>query len=111
VSCDRSALQRRLIMTAAAGWSAYVSLSYQAARHGWPSDLGQIKAAGAMILAGLNPYLEIGPGLRYNWQWPFVYPITAAWVLLPFQWMSLWLLDAVLCAAAGAVLAWWITRD
>ena len=47
------------------------------------TDFGQVWFAARCVLAGVDPYSLIGPHLPFNWDWPFVYPITAALVAIP----------------------------
>lgn len=48
-----------------------------------PRDFGQVWFAARALVRGLDPYPLIGPGLTFDWGWPFVYPLTAAFVALP----------------------------
>jgi hypothetical protein len=47
------------------------------------SDFDQTWFAARALLHGDNPYMLIGPGLNFDWGWPFAYPLTAAVGAIP----------------------------
>src|SRR4051812_191054 len=61
------------------GLRAYLYVSSTAK----PRDFDQVWFAAHALLAGRNPYFEIGPGLRFDWPAPLYYPLTAAVAVLP----------------------------
>src|SRR5687767_8022825 len=48
-----------------------------------PRDFDQVWFAANALFAGRNPYLEIGPGLPFDWPAPLYYPLTSAVVIAP----------------------------
>jgi hypothetical protein len=72
----------------------------------WPRDFEQVWFAARSIVAGVNPYPLVGPGLAFDWPWPLLYPIPAALVAtplvpLPASWASV-----VFMVIGGAAFAW-----
>jgi hypothetical protein len=53
------------------------------------TDFDQMWMAAKVLIAGGNPYSEIGPGKPYQWDWPFYYPLPAALLGIPFAGMTL----------------------
>ena len=49
----------------------------------WHRDFGQAWFAAGAVLRGENPYALIGPGLEFDWPWPFIYPLTSAIAAIP----------------------------
>jgi hypothetical protein len=62
--------------------------------------------ASRAILRGDNPYHLIGPGLGYDWPWPFLYPLVAAIVTLPLAPLPEAWAAAVFTLIGGAAFAW-----
>src|SRR5215213_235924 len=46
-------------------------------------DFDQVWVAAQALLSGRNPYVEIGPGLAFDWPAPLYYPLTAAVAVAP----------------------------
>jgi hypothetical protein len=69
-------------------------------------DFGQVWYASRAILRGENAYQLIGPGLEYNWPWPFLYPLTAGIVTLPLAWLPEAWAAALFMVISGALFAW-----
>ena len=69
-------------------------------------DFGQVWFASGAILRGENAYQLIGPGLSYDWPWPFLYPLTAAIVTLPFASLPEAWAATLFMLIGGAVFAW-----
>jgi hypothetical protein len=69
-------------------------------------DFGQVWYASRAILRGENAYHLIGPGLSYDWPWPFLYPLTSAIVTLPFASLPEAWAAALFMVIGGAVFAW-----
>jgi hypothetical protein len=69
-------------------------------------DFGQVWFAARAILEGQNPYVLIGPGLAYDWTWPFVYPLTSAIVAIPFAPFSESVASVVFAAVGTGCLTW-----
>lgn len=68
------------------------------------SDFGEIWFGARSLLSGANPYVLIGPGRQFEWDWVTPYPITAFVAAIPFAplgelaaslafvWVSAWAL-------------------
>jgi len=55
---------------------------------GFSSDFGAWYWGARAVLNGDDPYSTFGPGLKYGWSTPFVYPLTVVFLGIPFAWMS-----------------------
>lgn len=64
-------------------------------------DFAQVWYAARAVLHHADPYALIGRGRAFNWDWPFLYPLPAAIVAIPFTALS-WQLASVLFSAIGA---------
>ena len=71
-----------------------------------PSDFTNVWYAARALLAGLNPYDVIGPGLPYPFQFPFFYPLPAAIAVVPLAPFSDALARAMFMAISGTCFAW-----
>src|SRR6476619_7094140 len=71
-----------------------------------PRDFEQVWFAARAILAGADPYAQIGPGLAFNWPFPLVYPLPAAVIATPLAPLSAQVATALFSALAGAAFAW-----
>jgi hypothetical protein len=69
-------------------------------------DFDQVWFASRAIVRGENPYHLIGPGLHFNWPWPFLYPLTAAIVTLPLASLPEAWAAASFMLIGGGVFAW-----
>src|SRR5678815_3979796 len=76
--------RQRLILSLLLGCVAGVMTARESARVPGPRDFGPVWFAARSILQGVDPYPLVGPGLAYDWSSPLVYPITAAFVAIPF---------------------------
>ena len=95
--------QRVAFATAIALIAAAFALS-QFSRGRPHSDFGMVWYGGRALLAHMDPYLVIGPGRAFDYEWPLIYPGTAlvavipftlfteAWATTIFVWLSTWLL-------------------
>jgi hypothetical protein len=71
-----------------------------------PRDLEQVWFAARSILAGVNPYPLVGPGLALNWPFPLLYPLPAAVIAIPFAPLSIGVATVLFSALGGFALAW-----
>ncbi len=78
---------------------------------GQRSDIAQTWYAARAWWAGRNPYLEIGPGLAFEWPWRLYYPFPAILVLLPFAWLPMAIVDPLFIGISTGLLAWALTRS
>jgi hypothetical protein len=83
-------------------WATAKSYLGSSAHH----DFGQVWYASRAIVRGENAYHSIGPGLTYDWPWPFLYPLTAGIVTLPLAPLSEAWAATVFMVIGGAVFAW-----
>jgi hypothetical protein len=73
-------------------------------------DFDQVWFAARALLAGRNPYLEIGPGLPFDWPAPLYYPLTAAVAAVPFALLERSLAAVLFAALASGAFVWAATR-
>jgi hypothetical protein len=71
-----------------------------------PRDFEQVWFAARAVVAGTNPYSQVGPGMAFDWPLPLVYPLPAAVVAVPFAAFSARLATVLFSALAGTALAW-----
>lgn len=104
---------RVLVAVLVGAVSAAVSLWWHPPTHDplWVTDLDQTTTAARLLLARANPYRLIGPQLRYPWEWPWLYPVPAAVIVLPLASLVPAVADAVFVACSSALLAFALTRD
>jgi len=96
----------RLALAVAGGLlAAYATLRAYRAAPGH-HDFGQVWFASRAILRGENPYHLIGPGLEYDWPWPFLYPLVSAIATLPLAPFPEAFAAAIFTFMGGAVFAW-----
>jgi hypothetical protein len=62
------------------------------------------------LLAGRNPYVEIGPGLPFDWPAPLYYPLTAALVAVPLAPIDRSVAAVLFAAVASGAFVWAATR-
>jgi hypothetical protein len=75
-----------------------------------PRDFEQAWYAARAILAGSNPYQQVGPGLAVDWPFPLLYPLPAGVVAIPFAPFSVHA-SAVLFSFIGGVLFAWALME
>jgi len=73
-------------------------------------DFDQVWFAANALLAGRNPYTEIGPGLRFDWPAPLYYPLTAAVAVMPLSAIVRSVAAVLFAALAGGAFVWAATR-
>jgi hypothetical protein len=73
-------------------------------------DFDQVWFAAKALLAGRNPYQEIGPGLSFDWPAPLYYPLTAAIPVLPLSLLDRGLAAVLFAAIASGAFVWAATR-
>lgn len=75
------------------------------------TDLDHLLFGARELLAGRNPYLEIGPGKRFEWPFPLYYPAPTLLLLAPFTVLPLIVARTVFAALSGGALGYVITRS
>ncbi len=75
-----------------------------------PRDFDQIWHAARALFDGRNPYLEIGPGLAFDWPQYFFYPLTAAIATAPLALLARSTAAACFTALAAGAFVWSATR-
>ena len=73
-------------------------------------DFDQVWFAANALLAGRNPYLEIGPGLPFEWPAPLYYPLTSAVAVIPLAALHRSLAAVVFAALASGAFVWAATQ-
>ena len=71
-----------------------------------PRDLEQVWFAARSILAGVNPYLHVGPGLSLDWPHPLLYPLPAGVIAIPLAPLPIGTATLLFSALGGFALAW-----
>ena len=75
------------------------------------TDLDPIRFAARLLLRGDNPYETIGPTFKYFWNFRLLYPLPAVLLSFPLVAVPVVAARAVFVGAAGASLAFLITRE
>lgn len=75
------------------------------------SDFDQLWYGARAILAGLDPDDYVGPGRRFSYGFPFVYPLPAVLVVMPFSLLPLAIARTLFVFVSTATLAFLVTRD
>jgi hypothetical protein len=78
---------------------------------GRPGDFGQSWFGARSLVAGIDPYLEVGPGRTYDWPWALFYPGTSFVVAMPLAWLPLLWATVLFAAVTSALLAYSVTED
>jgi hypothetical protein len=73
-------------------------------------DFDQVWFAARALLAGRNPYAEIGPGLHFDWPAPLYYPLTAAVAVMPLAATARTTAAVLFAAIASGAFVWGATR-
>jgi hypothetical protein len=73
-------------------------------------DFDQVWYAARVLLAGGNPYAEIGPGLQFDWPAPLYYPLTAVVAVIPLAGLVRSVAAVVFAALGSGVFVWAATR-
>lgn len=74
------------------------------------ADFGQWHLAARTVLNGDDPYMTNGPGMKYPWPWPFMYPATVICLVMPFAWFPENIGAMVFVAISTFVMVMAITR-
>jgi hypothetical protein len=73
-------------------------------------DFDQVWFAAKSLLAGQNPYHEIGPGLSFDWPAPLYYPLTAAIPVTPLSLIDRRLAAVLFAMVGSGAFVWAATR-
>ena len=73
-------------------------------------DFDQVWYAAHAIVAGRNPYAEIGPGLPFDWNAYFYYPLTAVVAVFPLAVLGRTIAVALFVALGSAAFVYGATR-
>lgn len=76
----------------------------------FPTDFDQLWVAARGLVSGRNPYLLVGPGREFYWEWPLYYPLPAAIAVLPLTPLPVPAARVVFAATSGGVLAYALAR-
>ncbi|MFL5575708.1 MAG: hypothetical protein ACJ79S_07070 [Gemmatimonadaceae bacterium] len=91
----------------AAAYASYLARTLP----GFQTDFDQIWVGARAILGGKNPYLDVGPGRAFPWDYPLYYPMPAPLLAVPLGTVHLWTARALFIGSTSALLAWLLTRD
>jgi hypothetical protein len=75
------------------------------------SDFDQVWAGAKALWEGKDPYVVVGPGREFGWNWPLYYPLPALVVLAPLGLLPVIAARAVFASVSAGLLAWGVTRD
>jgi hypothetical protein len=74
-------------------------------------DFDQVWYAARALFAGRNPYLEIGPGLAFDWSAYFYYPLTAPIAIAPLATLPRSVAAVLFAALGSGAFVWAVTRS
>src|SRR5215218_5720937 len=95
-----------IVASVLSGLRAYLWVSGEAKSR----DFDQVWFAANALLAGRNPYAEIGPGLHFDWPAPLYYPIAAAVAVIPLAAIPRSVAAVLFAAIASGAFVWAATR-
>jgi hypothetical protein len=75
-----------------------------------PRDFDQTWYAARALLAGRNPYAEIGPGLSFEWAQYFYYPLNAPIAVAPLALLPRSVASILFAAVTSGAFVWAATR-
>jgi hypothetical protein len=75
------------------------------------SDFDQVWAGAKALWEGKDPYVVVGPGREFGWNWPLYYPLPALVALAPLGLLPVIAARAVFASLSAGLLAWAVTRD
>ena len=82
-----STQSRAIVAAAVATAAASFTYAYHLHAPGRSTDFGQVWFSARALLDGLNPYLLVGPGQIFEWDWILFYPATTFVAAIPLSWM------------------------
>lgn len=98
--------ERWLVTLAVVGVTTAFALIRLAHGPDVPSDLDQLWYAARALLHGADPYLAVGPGRAFPWEWPLFYPLPAVMLVVPFSLFPLTLARVAFAVVASAALGY-----
>lgn len=104
-------LRVRILVALVIGVASAVAITERVATNHRGGDFDQLWFSARALWAGQNPYLLVGPGLAFNWNWPLFYPATAIVAVSPLAPFPLVLARALFVGGSAALLAYGITRE
>lgn len=97
----------RIISAAVLAAAAFLYAAARAAHEpAWPTDFDQVWHAARALLAGRDPYNEVGPGKPFEWLWPLYYPLPAVLFATPLAWLPVAIARVAFSTISGAILGW-----
>jgi len=106
LEAQRVSRRPRIVLAALCGLLAGMVTFQKNVREPTPRDFEQIWFAARAILAGNNPYRQVGPGLAVDWPFPLLYPLPAGVIGIPFAPLSIHAATVLFSVIGGALLAW-----
>lgn len=75
-----------------------------------PSDFGLVWFGARSLLSGVNPYVLVGPGLAFNWDWrELLYPATSFVLATPLSWLPEYIAAATFVWISAGLLAYGVS--
>jgi len=74
------------------------------------SDWAQIWHGARALMDGVSPYMAVGPGRAFPWEFPLLYPLPAIMVGVPFAIAPIGLATGLFVGCSSALLAFLLTR-
>jgi hypothetical protein len=94
-----------------AATAAAITLTEYSMNVGRHSDFAPAWFGARALLAGSNPWAQVGPGLTFDWPWPLLYPAPALVLAIPFAAVTEIVATATLVGASTFLLVWGVTRS
>jgi hypothetical protein len=108
---DTPKWQRLIVATLIGLFGMAITLRGLTKSSGAITDLGQVWFAASAMLHHADPYQLIGPTAVYHLEFPLLYPLTAAVVILPLSLLDEPVASAVFVFIASATLAFAVTKN
>jgi hypothetical protein len=90
--------------------SAYV-IALGLANPDFVSDFDQVWAGARALWERKDPYVVVGPGREFGWNWPLYYPLPALVAIAPLGLLPVIVARALFAGISSGLLAWAVTRD
>jgi hypothetical protein len=100
---------RLTVCTLLALLAAHYAYSHALEQYPKHADFAQMWFAARTILHGGDPYPVMGPGLPFDYDWPWYYPLTAAIAAVPIAPFSEAIAVAFVVGISAACFAWALT--
>ena len=102
---------QRIVFASAVACAAAAFALSQFSRGRPHSDFGMVWYGARALLRHIDPYLVIGPGKPFDYEWPLIYPGTALVAVMPFTMLTEEWATTVFVGVSTWLLAFGLTRD